>query len=213
MTTNFHTKRSALSLLEVVLAMAILAGSFATLAQLVSLGIRAAGHGRDLTQGQIIAETALSEIAAGIVQPTGLSGVPSEMNPDWLISVVSQATQVQGIIQVTVVAERDATLGRPARYDLTRWMRDPSLAIPTEEEDTGSTAAGSSSGSSSATGGATGNNSGGATGGATGGNTGGANGGGNSTGGANGGGNAGANGGAAPNGNAQPDPRAGGGGR
>lgn len=210
MTTNRHTKRSALSLLEVVLAMAILAGSFATLAQLVSLGIRAAGHGRDLTQGQIIAETAMSEIAAGIVQPTGLSGVPSEMNPDWLISVVSEATQYQGIIQVTVIAERDASLGRPARYDLTRWMRDPSLAIPTEEESTGTATAGSSAGSSSGTGGATGNNS---SGGGTGGSTGGATGGGNSTGGANGGGNAGGNGGAGPNGNGQSDPRAGGGGR
>ena len=62
-----HRQRArGLSLIEVVLAMAIMAAAMVMLSQLVTLGLRAAGEARDVTRGQLLAESIMSEIAAGI---------------------------------------------------------------------------------------------------------------------------------------------------
>ena len=150
-------QQQGLSLLEVVLALAILAGSFAILAQLVGIGLRAAGNARDLTQAQILAESMMSEISAGIVDPASISNQAIETNPGWYVSAYTQATSVQGLLQVQLVIERTIDFGRPARFELTRLIRDPSLAIPTDEETSSSSSSSStrssSTGSSTSTGG------------------------------------------------------------
>ena len=153
-----HQTRSAsnshrgISLLEVVLALSILAGSFAVLAQLVGLGLRAAGHGRDLTQAHVITESTMAEIAAGITQPSGLNNVIVDSNPEWRVSAYTTATNVSGMIQVTVVAERTHDMGRPAVFELTRWMRDPNLELPTESASSTSANAGNSAASGTGSG-------------------------------------------------------------
>jgi general secretion pathway protein I len=141
------TDRRALTLLEVVLALAILAGSFATLAQLVGLGMRAAGSSRELTTAQLLAESIMSEIAAGIVPAETLNRVPMDTHPGWLVSAVIDNSPHPGILRVTVIAERDIQTYRSASYQLSRWIRDPNLALPIEDDTTtgssGNTAASS----------------------------------------------------------------------
>jgi hypothetical protein len=136
-----------LTLLEVVLALAILVGAFATLGQLVGLGMRAAGNSRDLTQAQLLAESTMSEIAAGILSTEPLTRVPLDTNPGWLVSTQVDNTIHQGILRVTVFTERDSESYRRVQYQLTRWLRDPNLALPAEE-DTAAAGADSSSTSS-----------------------------------------------------------------
>ncbi len=163
--------RRALTLLEVVLALAILAGAFATLSQLVGLGMRAAGDSRDLTTAQLLAESTLSEIAAGILPTEMLNRVPVDTNPGWLVSTMIDNTPHQGILRITVIIERDSESYRSIQYQLSRWIRDPNLAIPTDDADTATNSSNSSSTTSGAnntgTGAGTGNS---ATGNASGGN-------------------------------------------
>ena len=133
-----------LSLLEVVLAMAILAASMAVVSQLVGLGLRAAGQSRNLTQAQILAESLMSEISAGITPAEPLQ--PTLIEPGWYASIYLQPSLHQGIVQLIVRVEQDSTSRRAAHFELTRWMRDPTLEIPTESTTT-SDASGSSSSS------------------------------------------------------------------
>lgn len=166
-----------LTLLEVVLALAILTASFATLAQLVGVAVRAARQGRELTRGQLVAESLMAEIAAGAIAADNLSAVPVDTDPGWLVSATVTPTMQDGIIQVTVMAQQDSASRRRAEFVLSRWMRDPNLAIPEDpvrEEDAASSSSTSGTeGSGSGDGGAGGGNN------AGGGNTGGGQAGGN----------------------------------
>jgi len=128
-----RSSRRALTLLEVVLAMTILVGSFAVLGQLVTIAINGARNTRDLTRGQLLAESTMSEIGAGIVPAETLDAMPVVSNPGWLVSAVIQSTPHQGIIQVSVITQRETDLRGTSQYVLTRWMRDPSIAIPVDE--------------------------------------------------------------------------------
>ena len=158
--------RGGLTLLEVVLAVAILAGSFTMLSQLVGIGMRAAANGRDLTRAQLLAESAMSEIAAGIVQAQSTGAVTASSDPRWIVSAVTEPTIHQGIVRVIVVAEEDTNSLKRTQFVLTRWLRDPLLEIPEEEEVA---SAASSGGSSASGGGDVGGGTGGAGGGAGGG--------------------------------------------
>ena len=141
--------RRGLSLLEVILSLAILAVSFGILAQLVGIGLRAAGNARDLTQAQLIAESTMSEISAGIVDPSSISNQSVPSNPDWYVTAYVQATQITGILQVQLLVERTADFGRPARFELSRLIRDPNLEVPTDEDTSSSSSSSTSSSSTS----------------------------------------------------------------
>ena len=54
-----------LSLLEVILAIAILGGALVTIGQLIRIGARSAAEARDLTMAQLYAESEMNGIAAG----------------------------------------------------------------------------------------------------------------------------------------------------
>lgn len=166
--THKTTSRRGLTLLEVVLALAILVGSYAVLSQLVGVGVKAAANGRDLTRGQLLAESVMSEIVVGILQPQSLSNMQVPTDPGWVVSSLVQPTRYQGIVQVTVIVRRVDDLSGRSEFLLTRWLRDPSLEIPVdeeeEEEDSANTDAagttGSAAGGGSQQGNATGGNSG-----------------------------------------------------
>ena len=139
--------RAGLSLLEVVLALAILSASFILLSQLVSTGLRAAANARDLTRAQILAETVISEMVAEVTPPTTLSR--SEIEPGWYVSVQMLSTTQDGIVNLHVTVEREVEGRRGVRYELARWIRDPSLPPPIDPlAETESADASSASGSS-----------------------------------------------------------------
>ena len=126
-------RTQGLSLVEVVLAMAILAMAMVMLSQLVRLGLRAAGEARDVTRGQLLAESIMSEVAAGITPAESVQQVPVDLEPGWLVSIEVQTTMQDGLLQVVVVTERDSDSQNKARFQLSRWMRDPSLPLPTDD--------------------------------------------------------------------------------
>jgi len=62
-------RRRGLSLMEVILAIAILGGSLATIGQLIRIGARNAAEARDLTMAQLYAESQMNRFASGIEIP------------------------------------------------------------------------------------------------------------------------------------------------
>ena len=64
------------SLLEVILALGILVGAMAVLGELARHGLDSARIARDSAMAQLLCESKLSEITAGLIRPEPVSNVP-----------------------------------------------------------------------------------------------------------------------------------------
>lgn len=138
-------RRSGMTLMEVILAMAIFALSFIALSELLRMGLRNAAGARDLTEAQLLCESKLAEIAAGIELPQPAGNVPFPNNPRWEYSIaVEPLPEPPGLLWIEVTVQEAEVEDRPWTYKLTRWLPDPNFdvatdrvlpaAIPTEEE-------------------------------------------------------------------------------
>ena len=130
------------SLLEVILALAILAGAIAVLGEAGRLALRNAETARDLARAQVLCESKLSEIVAGLTAPNPVENTAFDTtnNPDlagWLYSIQSQPTDETGLISVQVTVSRDLPAAQhPIQFSLVRWMADPN-AVRLEPEQPG----------------------------------------------------------------------------
>jgi len=119
-------------LLEVILALAILTGAIAVLGEALRLGMRNAQLARDLTQAQLLCESKLAEIAAGLtpaetVSPTQFDCVVGDGRTDWLYSIALANTEEEGLVLVCVTVSQDPTTEkRPVEFSLFRWIPDAS---------------------------------------------------------------------------------------
>jgi prepilin-type N-terminal cleavage/methylation domain-containing protein len=132
-----QTTPRGLTLLEVILAIAILGGCMTVIGELVRMGVRHAEEAREQTKAQLLCESKLEEIAAGVTALESASMVPFELDPEWTYTIESASLDEQGLIQVRVTvqpAESDRL--HPIAFTLTRWMLDPNLALG--EDSTGS---------------------------------------------------------------------------
>ena len=126
--------RAGLSLLEVILAIAILGGSIAVIGELVRLGARQAEEARELTIAQLLCESKLEEIAAGVIAPEAVGDVPFELDPRWSYSIEIGSLDNPDLLQVTVMAQQvDGSREIPLYYSLTRWILDPNLELELAE--------------------------------------------------------------------------------
>lgn len=151
--------RLAFTLLEVILALAILAGALAALGEVMRLGDHLATMTEGETQAQILAASVMDELAAGARQLTAVSqaSLDANSNPPWLYSIAIENTGFQELVAVRVLVEQqlDARL-QPARFELVRWMANPNYVPPeTEQQSDSSTSSTSSSSSGGTTSGAT----------------------------------------------------------
>ncbi|TVS15567.1 MAG: hypothetical protein EA424_15705 [Planctomycetaceae bacterium] len=122
--------RAGLSLLEVILAIAILGGSIAVIGELVRLGARQAEEARELTIAQLLCESKLEEIAAGVIAPEPVGDVPFDLDPRWSYSIEVGSLDNPDLLQVTVMAQQvDGSREIPLYYSLTRWILDPNLEL------------------------------------------------------------------------------------
>lgn len=126
--------RPGLTLLEVVLALAILAGSAAAIGELVRQGVRHVQVARDATQAQLLCESKLAELNAGLIPPEPAASVPIDGAEGWLYSIEIQTLEIQGVIGVQLTVEQDASgASRPVRQTVVQWMPDPATVAAAEE--------------------------------------------------------------------------------
>ncbi len=129
------------SLLEVILALAILAGSMAVLGQLVQLGMTHARAAEDMTQAVIACESIMAEIVCGARTETAAYQSPYDAIVDedgkatFVYSVVvAPSSQHLGMQEVLVIVERDPSSAlQPVSSELVRWMVDPEYAASLSE--------------------------------------------------------------------------------
>jgi hypothetical protein len=133
-----------------ILSLAILAGAMAAIGELVRIGGAQSGQAVELTRAELLAESVMAEIAAGVRTSDPVFMVPYEEEfgadgePMWLYSIETENTEQQGMLSIRVtVARNDASGGGGTQYSLVRWMVDPEfLATLTASAATSGTTAG-----------------------------------------------------------------------
>jgi general secretion pathway protein I len=143
---------AAFSLLEVILALAILAGTLAALGEVMRLGDQNAALARDESQAEMLANSVVSELLSGSRQVQAVSTATFDMtaDPAWTYSITVDSTDYNELVSVHVsVAQQLAAELHPAHCDLVRWMPNPDYVPPDTSQQSSTT---NSSSSSSSTG-------------------------------------------------------------
>jgi general secretion pathway protein I len=153
--------KAAFSILEVILALAILTGAMAVLGELGRLGFRNARAAQDISKAQLLCESKMAEYTSGLITtPQSLSNTPFETidqdsdstNAAWMYSVELETIDSDGLISVRVtVTQNLPSSQRPTTFSLTRWMLDESSMTTTDSSDTSATDSTSTSSTESGT--------------------------------------------------------------
>ena len=124
------SRRAGLSLLEAILATAILGGAIAAVGESIRLGSQAAADARDFSMAQLLCEAKLTELASGLQPLMPVMQTPLEVAPDWLYTVEIESIDQQALLAIYVTVERDpAFSARPLSVSLTRWLIDPDMML------------------------------------------------------------------------------------
>jgi hypothetical protein len=125
-----------------MLALAILVGALTVLGEFARMGLRNAKTSRDLTRAELLCESVMSQIAAGVLTPdpvsdaqiidpvtrTSVSDTQMDDVAPWVYSIESATIDEDGLLAVTVTVTQDLPPAqRPTSFTLVRWMIDPNL--------------------------------------------------------------------------------------
>ncbi len=152
-------RKGGFSLLEVILALAVLAGSIAVLGESGRLALRNAQIARDLAHAQLLCESKMAEVTIGITPAEQVSATPFDSTmtasldpsvPGWLFSIDTQTTDEDGLIAVCVTVTRNLPAAQhPVSFSLVRWIPDPNYTSSSESGSSNNSSSGSGGNSSS----------------------------------------------------------------
>ncbi len=115
--------RRGFSLIEVLLATAVLMGAMAVLGELAHLGYRNARNARAYMTAQVLCEAKLNEIVCGQTPAEEVTETPFETEPQWLYAVLATPQDQPGLISVQVtVRENLPEEKRPISVSLSRLL-------------------------------------------------------------------------------------------
>ncbi len=145
--------RDAFTLIEVVLALAILAGALAILGEIMSSADRSASDAQAETRAQQLASSLMDKILCGAIESTDQARAPMEVEDSvpWVYSVTISPTTIQGISSIELLVEQDLEQKfDPVKFRLVRWVgpADESAEDSSSEQDSDSSS--SSTGGSDA---------------------------------------------------------------
>ena len=133
---HFRNRRG-LSLLEVILAIAILGGSLAVISELVRIGILSAIETRMRSEANILCDAKMAEVSAGVIELNPVAPTIIAEKPQWLYAVnVEPSPGTLGLLVVTVTVEQ-AAVANPVSMSIVRFMPDPDYEPVLGEEESG----------------------------------------------------------------------------
>ena len=156
-------RATAFTLLEIILALSILAGGLAIITEVVRIAQHNHRIARDLTYAQMLCEGKMNEVAVGIAPLEPAADVPFGAPYDgWAYAVEVGETEIAGLHAVTVTVYQDpAPKIWPVQFSLVRVIGDPPSAAATDNSGDSSTGSSSSQNSGNASGTSSGTASGG----------------------------------------------------
>ena len=142
------TSRAGLSLLEVILSLSILGISMVAVGHLFNLGFRSAADVQLRSEANMIADTTMAEIAAGVIDISAGGGAV-EGNPEWQYEVNSEQSEQPGLLSVSLRVSRENDPDNNVSVSLVRFVPDPNFEPAQSSAASGSSSSGSSSSNSS----------------------------------------------------------------
>jgi general secretion pathway protein I len=133
-------KNRGFSLLEVILALAILGGAIAVLWEAARLALRNAEYTRDMARAQLLCESKLAEITSGITsaEPIQLAIIQNAAGPGeaaWLYSIETASLDDEGLRSVRVTVVRDLPAQKhPVNFSLVRWIANANATNQTSPD-------------------------------------------------------------------------------
>lgn len=129
--SQIRCPRQGLSLLEVLLSVAILGISMVAIGHLFNLGFLAASDVRIRSEANMIADSTMAEIAAGVIDFKS-GGGSVESKPNWEYTITTQPSVQPGLLSVTVtVSQRQSTSN--VSISLVRFVADPDYEAEPDE--------------------------------------------------------------------------------
>ena len=143
-------RKSGLTIIEIILALAILGGVMAILGEVGRRGLQNAISARDITQAELICESLLGMVRIGLIPLENAFEVPLENDypdtnavmssnvrgePLWYYSVEINSTNEDGLLEVAItVRQNDPNNTKPLTCRMIRWMIDPVFLEDMETE-------------------------------------------------------------------------------
>ena len=93
-----RNNRNGLSLLEVMLAIALLGTSMVVIYQLMGIGYRSSLEAQLQSDAANLVDTKMAEVSAGVLPLENAGGVPIEEAPEWSYSVEVQSSDQIGLL-------------------------------------------------------------------------------------------------------------------
>ena len=145
-------RRHGLTLLEILIAIVIFGGVVAILGEVGRNALRSAAYARDTTQAELICESLMGMLLAGIIPLEVQTEAPLESllpdypdtnaissntrgEPLWYYSIDLFSTSEDGLLEVVItVRQNRPNEQRPVTCRLLRWMIDPEYLAEMEAE-------------------------------------------------------------------------------
>lgn len=145
-----------MSLLEVLLALAVLGMTLAVIVEIVRIGGRNAEQARDISTAQIHCESLMAQVVSGLILPTPIASSPID-DPnapgEWVYSIEVQPIDQNGLLGIRLAVSQNPDLfAQPVTFAVGRWMIDPEYLATMSSDTTGTTGDSSSTSTGSSTG-------------------------------------------------------------
>lgn len=153
---------AGLSLLEVILALAILGVACTFMAQSMQLATSNALAAHRQAEAEIAAESILSQVIAGVIPmqpsaswiPVGISA--STSNWSYMLSSVNCEVENMVGIQIDMRDETEQDSARPSDFKVIRWIIDPAMGLDTPPDESATSETSGQAGATGQTGASTG---------------------------------------------------------
>ena len=127
--------RQGLSLLEVILSIAILGGSMVVIGQMYNLGYRSALQARFRSEANILVDSVMAELAAGVIPAESANGESIQGATGWTYSIEIEDSLQSGLFMSTVTVKREGESSiLTDGLSIVRFLPDPDY-IPEEDEE------------------------------------------------------------------------------
>ncbi len=120
------------TLLEVILAIAILALSLAGIGEVVRSAFSNASQAADGLEARMVAQGVIDQLKCGVLEITDAG--PMQMSDteslgDWAVQIIIEPTAVEELLQVRVLVGRTLDPGERPACELVRWFQNPEYAV------------------------------------------------------------------------------------
>jgi len=131
-----RSPRSGFTLLEVILAIAILTISLAAIGEIVFSAFGNSKEATDSLEARMVAQSIIDEIKCGAREvldagPEQVAGVQGALEPalgQWAFQIITEPTVTDELLQVRVLVGRTLDGSEKTSCELVRWFPNPAYA-------------------------------------------------------------------------------------